>query len=106
MVTGCVWGELASHKRLFNPPPQFSRLGTQGPALVLLCFVLCLLLCVVLIVEMEVGISFYSFFNFLLARMLLHGHLRGRDCILFALQCPNTTLLRICANIYHPVCFC
>ena len=21
-----VWGELASHKRLFNPPPQFSRL--------------------------------------------------------------------------------
>ena len=31
-----VWGELASHKRLFNPPPQFSRLGTQGPALVLL----------------------------------------------------------------------
>ena len=22
-----VWGELASHKRLFNPPPQFSRLG-------------------------------------------------------------------------------
>ena len=24
-----VWGELASHKRLFNPPPQFSRLGIQ-----------------------------------------------------------------------------
>ena len=23
-----VWGELASHKRLFNPPSQFSRLGT------------------------------------------------------------------------------
>ena len=22
-----VWGELASHKRLFNPPPQFSKLG-------------------------------------------------------------------------------
>ena len=22
-----MWGELASHKRLFNPPPQFSRLG-------------------------------------------------------------------------------
>ena len=29
-----VWGELASHKRLFNPPPQFSRLGTRSPALV------------------------------------------------------------------------
>ena len=28
-----VWGELASHKRLFNPPPQFSRLGTWCPAL-------------------------------------------------------------------------
>ena len=22
-----MWGELASHKRLFNPPSQFSRLG-------------------------------------------------------------------------------
>ena len=32
--SGCV-GELASHERLFNPPPQFSRLGTQSPALVL-----------------------------------------------------------------------
>ena len=28
-----VWGDLASHKRLFNPPPQFSRLGTWCPAL-------------------------------------------------------------------------
>ena len=28
-----MWGELASHKRLFNPPPQFSRLGTWCPAL-------------------------------------------------------------------------
>ena len=28
-----MWGELASHKRLFNPPPQFLRLGTQCPAL-------------------------------------------------------------------------
>ena len=26
-----VWGELACHKRLFNPPPQFSRLGTWCP---------------------------------------------------------------------------
>ena len=29
-----VWGELACHKRLFNPPPQFSRLGTWCPAFV------------------------------------------------------------------------
>ena len=28
-----VWGELACHKRLFNPPPQFSRLGTWCPTL-------------------------------------------------------------------------
>ena len=26
-----VWGELACHERLFNPPPQFSRLGTWCP---------------------------------------------------------------------------
>ena len=26
-----VWGELACHKRLFNPPLQFSRLGTWCP---------------------------------------------------------------------------
>ena len=42
-----VWGELASHKRLFNPLPQFSRLGTRGPAPMLCCVVcLCLGLCV------------------------------------------------------------
>ena len=28
-----VWGELASHKRLFNPPSQFSRLGIQVSSL-------------------------------------------------------------------------
>ena len=68
-----VWGELASCKRLFNPPPQFLRLGTQGPALVLLC---CLLLYVALcIVEMEVGISFYSFSDFLLAGMLKNNYM-------------------------------
>ena len=37
---GCVchvWGELASHERLFNPSPQFSRLGTWcTPTLVLI----------------------------------------------------------------------
>ena len=26
-----VWVELACHERLFNPPPQFSRLGTWCP---------------------------------------------------------------------------
>ena len=39
-----VCGESWAHKRLFNLPSQFSRLGTQGPALLLsfvfwcLCF--------------------------------------------------------------------
>ena len=37
-----VWGELASHKRLFNPPPQFSRLGTQCPALMSCHLYLCM----------------------------------------------------------------
>ena len=41
-----MWGELASHKRLFNPPPQFSRLGTQCPALMSCHVYLCM--CVVL----------------------------------------------------------
>ena len=40
---GCV-GEMASRKRLFNPPSRLSRLGTQCPALmschVYVCFVL------------------------------------------------------------------
>ena len=32
-------GELASRIRLFNPPPKFSRLGTQCPAL--MCIFVC-----------------------------------------------------------------
>ena len=33
-----VWGELASHKRLFNPPSQFSRLGIQvSPLYIYVC---------------------------------------------------------------------
>ena len=28
-----MWGAFSSHKRLFNPLPRFSRLGTQCPAL-------------------------------------------------------------------------
>ena len=47
---------------------RVSRLGTQGPALVLFCVVLFVIVCCV--VEMEAGISFYSFFDFLLAGML------------------------------------
>ena len=36
-----VWGELACHKRLFNPPPQFSRLGTWCPAFVCMYVYVC-----------------------------------------------------------------
>ena len=60
-----MWGELASHKRLINPPPQFSRLGIQGPALVLLCFVLrCLLLCIALWRWRRVFLSILSLISF------------------------------------------
>ena len=41
-----VWGELACHKRLFNPPPQFSRLGTWCPAFVCVCMCMCVCVCV------------------------------------------------------------
>ena len=52
-----VWGELACHKRLFNPPPQFSRLGTWCPAFVCMyvyvcacgCVCVCLVVCLVFI---------------------------------------------------------
>ena len=35
-----VWGELASHKRLFNPPSQFSRLGIQVSPLYIYIYIL------------------------------------------------------------------
>ena len=41
-----VWGELACHKRLFNPPPQFSRLGTWCPAFVCMYVYVCACVCV------------------------------------------------------------
>ena len=41
-----MWGELASHKRLFNPPSRFSRLGTQCPALMSCHVYLYLCMCV------------------------------------------------------------
>ena len=33
-----MWGELACHERLFNPPPQFSRLGTGVQTFLYKCF--------------------------------------------------------------------
>ena len=45
-----VWGELACHKRLFNPPPQFSRLGTWCPAFVCVYMYVCVCVCVYLLV--------------------------------------------------------
>ena len=39
----CHWvcRESWAHKRLFNLPPQFSRLGTEGPAFLFFRFVCC-----------------------------------------------------------------
>ena len=39
--------ELACHKRLFNPPPQFSRLGTWCPTFVCVCMCMCVCVCLV-----------------------------------------------------------
>ena len=40
-----VWGELACRKRLFNPPPQFSRVGTWCPAFVCMYVYVCVCVC-------------------------------------------------------------
>ena len=32
-----MWGELASHKRLFNPPPQFSRVSLRLNFICIFC---------------------------------------------------------------------
>ena len=57
-----VWGELACHKRLFNPPPQFSRLGTWCPTF------LCASVCLVCVFGWRDGgwrvTSFFFFFFF------------------------------------------
>ena len=59
-----VWVELASHKRLFNPPPRFSRLGTQCPALMSCHVYLCM--CFVWVfwdLWIYVGGGFYLFIS-------------------------------------------
>ena len=48
-----MWGELASRKRLFNPPPQFSRLGTRD--LLPCCLVWCCMFCVFVILVCDRG---------------------------------------------------
>ena len=45
-----VCRERWAHKRLFNLPPQFSRLGTQGPAFLFFRFVCCVF-CVLCVLE-------------------------------------------------------
>ena len=57
-----VWGELASHKRLFNPPPQFSRLGILVSLRPIFIFLVCdVHICVPLFVL--VGITFLSLYS-------------------------------------------
>ena len=56
-----MWGELASRKRLFNPPPQFSRLGTWCPALMSCMNVCeCVFMCVVCVYRVLVDLVFLS----------------------------------------------
>ena len=57
-----MWGELASHKRLFNPPPQFSRLGILVSLRPIFIFLVCdVHICVPLFVL--VGITFLSLYS-------------------------------------------
>ena len=56
-----MWGELASHKRLFSPPPQFSRLGTWCPALMSCMNVCeCVFMCVVCVCRVLGDLVFLS----------------------------------------------
>ena len=48
-----VWGELACHKRLFNPPPKFSRLGTWCPAFVCVYMYVCVCVCMLVVFIFE-----------------------------------------------------
>ena len=71
-----MWGELASHKRLFNPPPQFSRLGilvSLRPIFLCIINLLCVMymyihVCVPLFVW--VGITFLPLYLYSLASVL------------------------------------
>ena len=57
-----MWGELASHKRLFNPPPQFSRLGILVSLRPIFIFLVCdVHICVPLFVW--VGITFLPLYS-------------------------------------------
>ena len=63
-----VWGELACHKRLFNPRPQFSRLGTWCPTYIIMCKYCLSHICIWIegcVVDSNFFLSFFlSFFPF------------------------------------------
>ena len=91
-----MWGELASHKRLFNPQSQFSRLGTQGPAPMLCCVVSCVFVnvfCVsfLCVSEVEVLLPFCSFLYLSMAGMLY---------TIIPCCCPVYERLKVC-NALH-----
>ena len=64
-VYTCTCRESWAHKRLFNLPPQFSRLGTQGPAFLFFCFACCAF-CVLCVLEvlslLSLARMLYTFF--------------------------------------------
>ena len=78
-----VWGELASHKRLFNPLSQFSRLGIQVSPLYIFIYS-----CLYGMVGTEgwVGMDclsflFFSFLFFSYSILLLVCYTRVLSCI-------------------------
>ena len=80
-----VWGELACHKRLFNPPPQFSRLGTWCPTF------LCASVCLVCVFGWRDGgwrvTSFFFFFFFCYLFYLASMLYTYFSCTLYSTWC-------------------
>ena len=79
-------GESWARKRFFNLPPQFSRLGTQGPASHVLCDFVSVSVCVG--VMGEVCFSFFSYESFH-ASVLYTCFSMGELHMTYAGQCPT-----------------
>ena len=63
-----MWGELACHKRLFNPPPQFSKAGH---------LVSCLCVCVCVRVRVFGGLSVFFVFGWRVCVVVWRGNKWG-----------------------------
>ena len=98
----CV--ELASHKRLFNPPPQFSRLGILVSLRPIFIFLVCdVHICVPLFVL--VGITFlplYSLASVLCTCISMYLHMHKSVCVLVIN--PRRACARV--TVVGSVCVC